>query len=233
MELGSHPERIEVRYPFTGNILLNKQIMVKGIDVSMGGLYVYTGRSFARGMIVDVLVPDYNFIAKARVQHNQPGVGMGLKFLGMGEVLRNKLRLLIKSIDTGSIDLNTKTKPEVMLIDDNNSARRINKSKLSMEGFSVMETSSGIDAIKMMDERVPDLIVCDTQTEGIDGLKLLSVIRSTPALSKIPVIMLSAAASTDVIDKVYELGADEFMSKSTTSPAALAERVKGVLGKGD
>lgn len=229
MQEGSHPERREVRYPFPYNILINGKILVKGIDISIGGLYVHTGRAFDRGRIVDISIPDYNFMIKARIQHSQPSVGMGLKFLAVNESLKKKLRLLIQSIDANSGGLQLKSKPEVLLIDDNASGRRINRSKLNLEGFKVIDVGSGTEAIKAMSDHTPNVIVCDIHMEGMDGLKLLSLIRSTPKWSRIPVIMISSTASVDIIDKVFEAGADEFLAKSTTSPAKLAEHVRGIL----
>ena len=231
MAEASHPERIEVRYPFTGNILINSEIMVKGIDISMGGIYVYTGRSFDRGRLVDVTIPDFKFTAKARVQHNQISVGMGLKFVGLSEPLKNKLKLLLNALATAGPDTNKKTKPEVLLIDDSASTRRINKSKLSLEGFSVLEAGGGGEALKSLHNRVPDIIVCDVQMEDLDGLKLLGMIRSTPKWANIPVIMISGTSSAEVIEKAYQAGADEFLAKSMTPPAKLAEHVKNILAR--
>jgi len=231
MDAGTHPDRIEVRLPFTGNILINGSMMVKGIDISLGGIYVYTGRSFDRGRIVDVTIPDFNFMAKARVQHNQPGVGMGLKFMALTSELKKKLKLLLRNLDTGTVDFSKKTKPEVLIIDHNQSTRRINKSKLSMEGFFVLEASDGSEALRTLRDRTPDVIVCDVMIEGMDGIKLLGMIRSTPEWKNIPVIMMSRASSADMIDRVYEAGADELLVKSTTTPAKLAEHVSGILQK--
>jgi two-component system chemotaxis response regulator CheY len=231
MEAGSHPERDKTRYPFTGNILINGKIMVKGIDISMGGVYVYTGRSFGRGRIVDVTIPDFNFTVKARVQHDQPGVGSGLKFMGMGDELKNKLRLMLQSLDTSAADYSMKTKPEVLLIDQNQSSRRINKSKLSMEGFFVLEANDGAEALKKLRDRTPDVIVCDMKIEGIDGIKLLSMIRSTPEWSHVPVIMMSTDSSSEIVDRAYEAGASDLLVKGTTTPAKLAEHITGILEK--
>lgn len=231
----SHPDRIEVRYPFTANILVDAKVMVKGIDISMGGLYVYTGRVFPRGKIVDLSIPEYNFNIKARIQHSQAGVGMGLKFLASDVATKKKLLLLLRSLDsfgdTAVPDHSRTVKPGVLLIDSNDSVRRINKSKLSMEGMTVYEASDAAGAINMLKEHDVNLIVCEHPLGGMDTFKLLGMIRSTTEWRAIPVIMLSAVSSSDMIDKVYEAGADEFLSKSTTSPAKLAERVKNIISK--
>lgn len=217
--------------PFTGNILIDGKIMVKGIDISMGGVYVYTGRSLGRGRIVDVHISEFKFTAKARVQHDQPGVGSGLKFMGLSDELKNRLRLMLQSLDTSRANYATKTKPEILLIDKNQSSRRINKSKLSMEGFFVLEASDGPEALKKLRDRVPDVIVSDLQIDGIDGFKLLSLIRSTPEWSHVPAIMMSMDSSVEIVDRAYEAGASELMVKSTTTPAKLAERITQVLEK--
>ena len=225
---GRIEDRREVRYPFPHNLLINQKIMVKGIDISYGGLYVNTGRSFDVGRIVEVTIPNYKLTFKARVQHNQAGVGMGLKFLAMNDELKRKIKLLIQSLDMGTVPQG-KSRPEVLLVDDNESARRINKSKLNMEGFTVFEASGGVEAIKKLKEVTPDIIVLDINMSDMDGLKMLHLIRTTEKWARIPVVMFSSLASSELIGKAYEAGANEFLPKSTTSPAKLAMAVKTIL----
>lgn len=225
---GRIEDRREVRYPFPHNLLINQKIMVKGIDISYGGLYVNTGRSFEVGRIVEVSFPEYKLTLKARVQHNQAGVGMGLKFLAMNDEIKRKVKLLISSLDMGTVTQG-KTRPEILLVDDNESARRINKSKLNMEGFTVFEAGGGVEAIKKLSNITPDIIVLDINMSDMDGLKMLKLLRSTEKWARIPVVMFSSQASADLIGKAYEAGANEFLSKSTTSPAKLANAVKNIL----
>jgi len=231
MAMDSHPERHEVRLPFSGNILIDGKIMVKGIDISMGGVYVYTGRTLGRGRIVEIDIPDLKFAARARVQHDQPGVGSGLKFMGMTDEQKNRLRLLLQSMDTSTVNYASKTKPEILLVDPNQSARRINKSKMSMEGFFVVEAADGPEALKKLRDRVPDLIVTDLKIDGIDGIKLLTLIRSTPEWSHIPVIMMSTDSSSSIVDRAYEAGVSDLLVKGTTTPAKLAEHVSRIIEK--
>jgi CheY-like chemotaxis protein len=224
--------RVFKRIPFTEQILVNNAILLKGIDISEGGLYVHTGRSFHAGSIVDVTLPinDKKITLKAQVQHNQPSVGMGLQFVDLTDVQKNMLRQFIKERTTRKTEVKTE-KQKVLLIEENAVQRRIHKSKLMLDGFYVMEVNDGIEAIQRLEEEIPDLIVLDLFMEKMDGFKVLAILRESPQWKDIPVIVFSAKGTQDVMDKVIDAGAEEFLVKMMTSPAKLANTVKNVLEK--
>jgi PleD family two-component response regulator len=67
--------------------------------------------------------------------------------------------------------------------------------------------------------------------EKMDGFKVLAILRESPQWKDIPVIVFSAKGTQDVMDKVIDAGAEEFLVKMMTSPAKLANTVKNVLEK--
>ena len=72
----------------------------------------------------------------------------------------------------------------VLLVEDNNTSRQAIKSALSKEGFCVIEASDGIEAIKLLAEQTPGLILLDLYMKGMDGLKVLSLIRTEPKMER-------------------------------------------------
>lgn len=220
--------RTNKRYSFKERILIDGKIVFKSIDISEGGLYIYTGRSFERNSIVDITFMRNKFTVKARVKHNQPGIGMGLQFMNMTEEQKAMIRMLVKEI-LKATDKHPHSKRKIMLVEDNNLTRSIFKGRLTMEGFSVIEARNGIEALKILKEQIPDLIILDLHLEKMDGMKLLSIIRETPNWVNIPVIVCSGKGTKDVIAKVLEAGAEEFLSKMVTTPAKLAETAKAVM----
>lgn len=221
-------KRESKRYSFKERILINGSIVFKSIDISEGGIYIYTGRSFQRNTIVDVTFMRHKFTLKAIIKHNQPGIGMGLQFMDLSKEQQAMIRMVVKEI-LKKADQHPHMKRKVLLVEDNALTRSIYKGKLSMEGFSVIEAKDGIDALKLLKEKLPDLIILDLHLEKMDGIKLLSILRETPNWVNIPVIVCSGKGTKDVIKKVLEAGADEFLSKMVTSPAKLAETVKAVM----
>ena len=120
-------------------------------------------------------------------------------------------------------------KKKVLIVDDNDMTRRINKSKLMLDGFTVLEAIDGVEAIKILETKVPDVIVLDLHMEKMDGFKVLALLKGSPRWKDIPVIVFSARVTPLEIERAMSAGADEFLVKMTTSPAKLSERVKGIL----
>jgi CheY-like chemotaxis protein len=226
------------RVPFSKDVLIDGQLMVRSIDISEGGLYVHTGRSDMPGRIVDVEIPCEGETLKvsAKVSRSEEAVGMGLMFVNVDTITKKKIQALVDGIRTGS---EGGTKPaadirkesRVLLIEDNLSTQRIYKSRLVLEGFSVKAVDDGFEAIKVLKSHPADTdaIVLDLFMEKIDGFKVLSMLKDTPELRDIPVIVLSARSSPDIAKKVMEKGAAKYLAKMNTSPSKLAETLNQIL----
>jgi CheY-like chemotaxis protein len=226
-------KRRKERLYFSGSILLNNNIKCKTIDITEGGLYVYACSPLKENSVIDVTFPLKNkksFIVKARVRHSHPDLGMGLQFID----LNNEQKVIIKKI-VESIEKKTAlpqiTRKKILLIDDNTLNRQMNKNKLSMEGFSVIEAKDGLEAIQLMKTLTPDLVILDVYMEKMDGFKVLMILKSSPKWKDIPIIVFSSHGTQDVMDKVIAAGADEFLFKMITSPAKLAEKAKAILSR--
>ncbi len=218
------------RIPFTVDVLINKGVLVKGIDISITGLYLHTGRSFPPGSIVEVTFPlnAEELSVKARVQHNQSGVGMGLKFVNLDAKQSALIHRFLDNFDYKS-HAKKPGKKKILLIDENDTSRKMNKSKLVMEGFTVTEVDNGLDAINILKNELPDLIIMDVFMQKIDGFKVLAIIKQSPKWESIPVIIFSSKGTKDVIEKAMNAGANEFLLKMVTTPVKLSAVVKGLL----
>ena len=118
----------------------------------------------------------------------------------------------------------------VLLVDDEDDLRRVMRDLLEREGFSVQEARDGVQALDEVDRHAPDIIVLDLNLPGLDGYKVLSQLRSRPATRDIPVVVLTAKGDEENEVKVFELGADDFLSKPFRA-RALAARLEAVLGR--
>ena len=118
----------------------------------------------------------------------------------------------------------------VLLVDDEDDLRRVMRDLLEREGFSVQEARDGVQALDEVDRHAPDIIVLDLNLPGLDGYGVLSHIRSRPATREIPVVVLTAKGDEENEVKVFELGADDFLSKPFRA-RALAARLEAVLGR--
>src|SRR5690606_21907769 len=117
----------------------------------------------------------------------------------------------------------------VLLVDDEDSLRKVMKDLLTRDGYQVVEARTGIEALDQTDRHAPDIIVLDLNLPGMDGYSVLKELRTRPATQKIPVIVLTAKGDEDNEVRVFELGADDFLSKPFRAKA-LSKRLEVVLG---
>ena len=218
------------RVPFVEDILIDGSRMSTCMDISEGGLYTSTMQFYEHNSVIDVTIPfkAEKLTVKAQVRYCQPGIGMGMMFIDLNELQRAKITELIEDIRKKS-DRSVKAGKDVLVVEDNNKSRQAIKGALFKEGFRVIEASNGIEALKSITEQHIDLIILDLHMQGMDGLKVLSFLKTDLKWKELPVIICSAYDTQDVRDEVINAGADEFISKRGTSPARLVQSAKAVL----
>ena len=79
--------------------------------------------------------------------------------------------------------------------------------------FDVRTACNGLECLREIINRKPDLILLDLMMPIMDGFEVLSTVRSKPEFSNIKIIVLSALNSNEDIVKAYNLGANDFLSK--------------------
>jgi type II secretory ATPase GspE/PulE/Tfp pilus assembly ATPase PilB-like protein/ActR/RegA family two-component response regulator len=119
---------------------------------------------------------------------------------------------------------------KVLLVEDEEQLRRVMKDLLEREGYVVAEARDGIQALDQVDRHAPDIIVLDLNLPGLDGYGVLQQLRSRPATRAIPVMVLTAKGDEDNEVRVFELGADDFITKPFRA-RALSARLEAVLGR--
>jgi CheY-like chemotaxis protein len=119
---------------------------------------------------------------------------------------------------------------KVLLVDDEDSLRKVMRELLERDGYVVTEARDGVQALDQVDRVGPDIIVLDLNLPGLDGYGVLSHLRSRPATANIPVIVLTAKGDEDNEVRVFELGADDFLTKPFRA-RALSARLEAVLGR--
>jgi type II secretory ATPase GspE/PulE/Tfp pilus assembly ATPase PilB-like protein/CheY-like chemotaxis protein len=118
----------------------------------------------------------------------------------------------------------------VLLVEDEDQLRRVMKDLLQREGYRVAEARDGIQALDEVDRSAPDVIILDLNLPGLDGYGVLQQLRSRPATREIPVMVLTAKGDEDNEVRVFELGADDFVTKPFRA-RALTARLEAVLGR--
>jgi type II secretory ATPase GspE/PulE/Tfp pilus assembly ATPase PilB-like protein len=116
----------------------------------------------------------------------------------------------------------------VLLVEDEESLRRVVKDLLEREGFVVSEAADGVQALDQVDRNAPDVIVLDLNLPQLDGYGVLKHLRARPATADLPVIVLTAKGDEDSEVRVFEFGANDFLTKPFR-PRALSSRLRAML----
>jgi two-component system KDP operon response regulator KdpE len=117
----------------------------------------------------------------------------------------------------------------VLVVDDEERMSRFIRLNLEHDGFQVVEANRGMQAIQLIRDRMPDVVLLDVMMPDLDGFEVLQLIRET---SQVSVIMLTAKGEEDDKVRGLELGADDYITKPF-SPRELVSRVRAVLRRTD
>lgn len=117
-------------------------------------------------------------------------------------------------------------KKAILIVDDESQLLIMLREIFEGAGYrNIMTASSGEEALKQIEAKIPDMVITDVMMPGMDGFALLQEIR---ALSKIPVLMLTARGEAEDRFAGFELGADDYMVKPFL-PKELLLRVEAIM----
>ena len=105
--------------------------------------------------------------------------------------------------------------PKVLLVDDDEVNLLLTAIALRERGFQITEARSGAEALELMLERTPDIIVLDAMMPELDGFETCSRLRETHGFESTPVLMLTGLDDDASITRAYQVGATDFFVKST------------------
>jgi len=104
-------------------------------------------------------------------------------------------------------------KKYVLLVEDEPDLNQTVAFNLDSEGYSVESAFNGKDALKLIEEKIPDLILLDLMLPDMSGLEICRILRSSKKTKNIPIMMVTAKG--EEIDRIvgFELGADDYIVK--------------------
>ncbi|MBN2975696.1 hypothetical protein BFW88_14310 [Pseudomonas fluorescens] len=101
----------------------------------------------------------------------------------------------------------------LLIVDDEPQVRKLLETLLQHEGYQTRSASSGEEALTLVAQQPPDLILLDVMMPGMDGFEVANRLKSNPATSNIPIIMLSALNEPGARVSGLHTGAEEFINK--------------------
>ncbi|MGF1540828.1 MAG: response regulator transcription factor [Pleurocapsa sp.] len=127
-------------------------------------------------------------------------------------------------------DNSLKDNKNLLLIDDDPNLILLVKDYLEFRGYNVVTAENGREALEILDEGVPDMIICDVMMPEMDGYSLVQHIRKEPTTNRIPVLFLSAKGQSQDRVKGLNEGADVYMVKPF-EPEELVAQVESSLNQ--
>ena len=118
----------------------------------------------------------------------------------------------------------------ILLVEDEEPLRGVLRDLLEREGYSVIEAADGVQALDGIDRSAPDIVVLDLNLPRLDGFGVLQHLRTRASTASLPVLVLTAKGDEDSEVRVFEAGANDFLTKPFR-PRALIARLKALAAR--
>jgi len=103
--------------------------------------------------------------------------------------------------------------PTVLIVDDSITVRKVTQRLLTRHSFESITAKDGMDALTVMLETIPDIILLDVEMPRMDGYELATAVRSDPRLKHIPIIMITSRTGDKHRDRALNIGVNMYMGK--------------------
>ncbi|SRR5690606_22567923 len=104
-------------------------------------------------------------------------------------------------------------KKRILVVDDELGALTLIGIMLERGGFSVLKAKDAREALSVLDQSLPDMIILDVMMPGMDGISLCRVLRERPDFDNIPILILSAKNDAQSIMRGMDAGANDYLPK--------------------
>jgi CheY-like chemotaxis protein len=118
--------------------------------------------------------------------------------------------------------------PRVLLVEDAPFLRYAFGRLLRLQGFDVREAHDGQDALRCLEEFHPQLVLTDLMMPVMSGLELISRLRDRPDTASVPVVAITADATTQAEEQARKAGAADFITKPVDLPELL-QRLRSLM----
>ena len=122
-------------------------------------------------------------------------------------------------------------KLKVAIIEDDIAIVQMYRTKFENEGYEVATAPDGVAGLELVNSFNPDIVLLDLMMPNMNGLDMLSRLRSQPNGRTARVVVLTNMGDTETATKVYKMAADDYIVKAEMTPKQVAERVKALLAK--
>ncbi|HLA70554.1 MAG TPA: Hpt domain-containing protein [Steroidobacteraceae bacterium] len=124
----------------------------------------------------------------------------------------------------------TDTRSIALVVDDSITVRRVTQRLLERNGMRVLTARDGVDAMEMLQEHTPDIILLDIEMPRMDGYEVATQVRADPRLAAIPIIMITSRVGEKHRARAIEIGVDDYLGKPYQE-AQLLEAIEPLIAR--
>ncbi len=138
------------------------------------------------------------------------GDGRIVVILDLGALVRGDWRSRVYGVpDDDSSDRRT----FALVVDDSITVRRVTQRLLERNGMRVMTARDGVDALAILQDQVPDIILLDIEMPRMDGYEVAARVRADERLRRVPIVMITSRVGEKHRARAIELGVDDYLGK--------------------
>ena len=185
---------------------------------------------------VDALIGSSEIVVKSLGPQLSSVTGLsGATILGDGNVViildlitmirsdwAERLFAHIDSEQTAQESIDENKTPTVMVIDDSVTVRKITSRLLERNGYEVILAKDGMDAIAILQDHTPDVMLLDIEMPRMDGFEVASIVRHEDRLKHIPIIMITSRTGQKHRERALSIGVNEYLGKPFQEAELLA-----------
>jgi chemosensory pili system protein ChpA (sensor histidine kinase/response regulator) len=189
------------------------------LDVSMSVVLIRAGEH-STALVTDELVGSREIVVKSLGPQISAirgiagatilGDGRIVLILDMGSLVRSEWR----ARPTEAVVLDQRDRRTfALVVDDSITVRRVTQRLLERNGMRVLTAKDGVDAVSLLQENLPDIILLDIEMPRMDGYEVAAHVRNDPRLKHIPIVMITSRVSEKHRARAIELGVDDYLGK--------------------
>ncbi len=188
-------------------------------DVSMSVVLIRAGEH-STALVTDELVGSREIVVKSLGPQISGirgiagatilGDGRIVVILDMGSLVRSEWRA--RPPESALLEQRDR-RTFALVVDDSITVRRVTQRLLERNGMRVLTAKDGVDAVSLLQENLPDIILLDIEMPRMDGYEVAAHVRGDPRLKNIPIVMITSRVSEKHRARAIELGVDDYLGK--------------------
>jgi chemosensory pili system protein ChpA (sensor histidine kinase/response regulator) len=189
------------------------------LDVSMSVVLIRAGEH-STALVTDELIGSREIVVKSLGPQISAirgiagatilGDGRIVLILDMGSLVRSEWRA--RPTETAVLDQRDR-RTFALVVDDSITVRRVTQRLLERNGMRVLTAKDGVDAVSLLQENLPDIILLDIEMPRMDGYEVAAHVRNDARLKHIPIVMITSRVSEKHRARAIELGVDDYLGK--------------------